>query len=813
VQVSSIFPSGVWVVGSVRVSQDRVWFAATVIAVALLLGAVNRFTRFGLHTRAVAETETGAYVSGISPDRIAAVNWMISAAVAGLAGILISPIVPLVPLAYGLFIVPALAAAIVGGFQRLGAAVAAGLLIGMLESVTVYVQTRHTWIPSGAPDVVPLLVILVALVVRARPLPSRGAPIRTALGHAPRPERLLAPTVLSVAVAMVALLALHGGWRGAVVTSLIFGVIGLSLVVVTGYAGQVSLAQLTLAGVAGFLLGSLTSDWGVAFPLAPLAAALGATVIGVVVGLPAIRIRGLPVAVVTLSLAVAVEALWFRNTQLVGSGGVDIAAPKLFGIDFSPGTGAAFPRLPFCFLVLGVLVVVALGVARLRTSGLGSAMLAVRANERSAAAAGVDVVRTKIAAFAIGAFIAGLGGSLLAYKQGNVTFDAFSVFLGLTLFATAYLAGITSVSGGILAGVIGAGGLLFYASDQWLSLDPYLYLVLTGVGLVVTVVVNPEGIMGALQARLSTFRTNRLQAEADQSDVVFPDRGAAGPALGAATTARGTAALIRTEATSPDGDVVAALSVQGLTVRYGGVLALDDVSLEVPFGAIVGLIGPNGAGKTTLVDAVTGFAPCSGTVTLVGRALGGLRPHERVRAGLGRTFQSIELWDDLTVDENVRVGLAARRTSLDRDSLDRVFQVLGLDDVRRRPAGELSQGRRKLVSVARALIAEPTVLLLDEPAAGLDSTESQWLGERLREVRDWGVTVVLIDHDMDLVLGLCDDVQVLDFGRLIASGAPDSIRDDRAVAAAYLGTARSRAAVEGNGDGDGVWIERPASSR
>ena len=320
--------------------------------------------------------------------------------------------------------------------------------------------------------------------------------------------------MIATAVAAVALVVTSGATRAAIVGSLIFGVIGLSYVVVTGFTGQISLAQLTLAGVAGFLLGPLSTTWrvplldvAVPFPIAPIVAALGATVIGVVIGLPAVRVRGLQLAVVTLAFAVAIEAIWFRNSSFVSSSGFDVDGPTLAGWDLSVGVGVVYPRIEFCLLVLAVLVAVAVGVARLRTSRLGSAMLAVRANERSAAAAGVNVAATKLAAFACGSFIAGLGGSLLAYQQGNVTFDAFSVFLGLGLFATAYMAGITSVSGGLLAGVISASGIVFFLLDEHLELGAW-FTTISGLGLILTVIANPEGIAGRIHLLLARLRSD-----------------------------------------------------------------------------------------------------------------------------------------------------------------------------------------------------------------------------------------------------------------------------------------------------------------
>jgi ABC-type branched-subunit amino acid transport system ATPase component/ABC-type branched-subunit amino acid transport system permease subunit len=771
-----IFPSNLYSLGSIHVPEDRIWFAVTVIAVTVLLWAGYRFTRFGLKTRAAADTEKGAYVSGISPDRVAACNWMIGAVVSGLAGILISPITPLVPYSYTLFIVPALAAAVFGGFQRMGPAVAAGLVIGMLQSEAQYLGTQHSWLPSsGLPELVPLVLILLVLVVRARPLPSRGGLLQPSLGGAPRPTRLAAPTIVAIAIGIVGLVVLRGSWRAALVTSFIFGIVALSQVVVTGYAGQVSLAQLTLAGVGAFLLSPLTTSWGIPFPVAPLLAALGATVLGVVVGLPALRIRGLALAVVTLSFAVALEAVWFKNIRFVGSSGKSVSGPSLFGINLQPGSGAAYPRLIFCVLVLLVLAAVAVGVARLRTSRLGRSMVAVRANERSAAASGIDVLRTKLAAFAIGAFIAGLGGALLAYKQRTVTFDSLDVLVGLGAFATVYLSGISSVSGGVLAGLLGVGGLVYYATTAWASIDPSWYQIASGIGLVVCVIVYPDGLVGPAQHALARRRAHRR----------------VGSPAATVTTDERLPAPARRTSSRPVATSKAILSVRSLSVRYGGVVAVDDVSFDVRGGTILGLIGPNGAGKTTLIDAVSGFSRYRGTVKFLGAPLDSLPPYRRVRAGLGRTFQGLELWTDLTVDENVLVGHNAHRRPA--AEVEATFALLGLRELRDEIAGQLSQGQRRVVSIARSLVANPKVLLLDEPAAGLDSTESTWLGERLREIRDNGVTVVLVDHDMSLVLNLCDRIEVLDFGRLIAGGTPEDVRTETAVRDAYLGTRHTTA--------------------
>ncbi len=246
--------------------------------------------------------------------------------------------------------------------------------------------------------------------------------------------------------------------------------------------------------------------------------------------------------------------------------------------------------------------------------------------------------------------------------------------------------------------------------------------------------------------------------------------------------------------------MTAVLVTQGVSVSFGGVHAVVDVDLEVHEGQLVGLIGPNGAGKTTFIDAISGFVRSRGRIELDGRSLSALPPHARARRGLARTWQSIELFDDLTVSENLAV--AAHRPSLwdtlrevvsrpaaGTQSMERALGLLGLGAVAEAMPTDLSQGQRKLVGVARALAAAPRLICLDEPAAGLDTRESAELGRHLREVVDGGTAMLLVDHDMGLVLGICDHIVALDFGKVIAQGPPDRVRRDPQLVRAYLGGA------------------------
>jgi sulfate-transporting ATPase len=815
VLVNPIFPQNHVSFLGVSISTDRLWLAGTIIALGIVLTVIFRFTRFGLATRASAETEVGALVSGLSPDRIALVNWVISFVVSGIAGVLIAPLVPLQPGTYTLFIVPALAAAVVGRFHSLGWAITAGLAIGALESLSVYVNGVHPDFPAGAGELIPLVLVLVVLAVRGQTMPGRGTLTQVTLGRAPRPHWRIATAIVGTAAGVAAIYLFTGNDRAALYASFITAVISLSLVVVTGYTGQISLAQLTLAGVSAYILSTFATSWRIPFPVAPILSALVAAAAGVVIGIPALRVRGLMLGVVTLTFAAGVEAIWFNNNSLDGgASGLNIPTPRLFGMNLGIGSGKDFPRPAFGILCLVVLVLVALGVSWLRTSRLGTAMLAVRSDERSAAAAGINVVRVKLIGFAIGAFIAGLGGSLLAYQLGNVTFQDFDAFLGLVAFSIVVVAGITSVSGGILAGMISSGGLLVALISSGVGsggVDNW-YGVVAGIGVILTVIFNPEGVVGPTHLFLEQQRTKGALAR--PQGALVPSMAATGttgaakgrtrapeplvaPVFGTNGHIAGTAgpgAAPSAGATPAPSGTGPLLEVRNLTVRYGGVTAVDDVSLSVHEGQIVGLIGPNGAGKTTTIDALCGFHACGGTVLLDGRDVRGCSPHIRAGRGLARTFQLAGVADDLTVEENVQVG--RQRGTVDAGDLDRILDDLGLTDMRELQASILSQGQRQLVSVARALAGSPRVLLLDEPAAGLDSTESLWLAERLRAVRDSGVTILLVDHDMSLVLNLCDSIDVLDFGVLIAHGTPEEIRHNETVSTAYLGaTHQQRLAV------------------
>lgn len=798
VQTGAIFPTTVVKLGPIDMPQDRLWFAGTIVVIGVLIWAAYRFTRFGLATRAVSDTEKGSIVSGVNPQSIAVLNWGVSGIVAGLSGILIAPIVPLVPISYTLFIVPALAAALCGRFIRVGPTIIGGLAIGAAQSVLTYIQAQHPWLPSsGLPDLIPLAMILVLLGVRGTALPTRGEVFERSPGRSYAPHRMLVPALGTTAAMVVALVLTQHGWRAGLVTSVIMAIIALSWVVITGFVGQVSLVQLTLAGVGAFSLSTLSTSWGIPFPFAPLLAAAFASLVGVLVGIPALRIRGLSFAIVSLALAVAIEDLWFQNSTLTGgANGATVSGPTLGGLNLSPGVGASYPRLSFSLLCLIVLVATAAIVGAVRLSRFGGKMLAVRDSERSAAAAGINVARTKIIAFGLSAFIAGVGGSMLAYQQSTISPDSFSELAGLGVLAIVFLAGITSLPGGLAAGILAPGGIIFFLISQEVNLGQW-YGIVSGIALVAATISFPEGMTGPVLAKIEARQRQRRAMATLTSTKARngnrPETRALRPA-GAET---------RSASNSP-GREQAILALREVSVHYGGVTAVNQVSLSVSKGSITGLIGPNGAGKTSLIDAVSGFTRASGEMNFAGSSLSRLAAAQRARLGLARTFQGAELWEDLTVLENLTVGetcrlqkahsipLRGRLGSEPSDDVLDVLRLLDLEALAQLRIGELSQGQRKLVGVARSLAGRPQLLILDEPAAGLDSTESQQLAQKLLTLRDAGLTVLLVDHDMALVLGVCDVLNVLDFGCLIATGTPDDIQRNEQVRSAYLGSVHAR---------------------
>jgi ABC-type branched-subunit amino acid transport system ATPase component/branched-subunit amino acid ABC-type transport system permease component len=796
--LGNLLPAGRLTVAGAVVPLNRIVLAGIALVVAAALAAAFRWTRFGLATRAAAENETGAVLSGHSPDRLAAANWVIASVLAGVAVILIASVTKqLDPLSTSLLVVPALAAMLLGGLRSFMLTTAAGLAIGMLQSGVLNYSTRAEWLPgwlpqSGLVQAVPFVLLVVALTIQGQRLPGRAVVFESSLPSSPRPRHVGLTAVGALAVLVAALLSVDSQWRLALVVSMIAAVIALSSVVLTGWVGQISLAQLAFAGLAGFTTAKMSVALGIPFPWAPLLAVLLTTAVGVLVGLPAVRVRGMTLAIVTLGAAVAIEQLVFASSALGGLSRQQLPRPRLFGLDLGfSARGAENFRPAFGILVAVVLVAVFVGAANLRRSPTGLQWLAVRANERAAAASGIDVRTSKLSAFAVSSAIAGIGGVLLGYR-GNLAPESFAVFGALALLALTYLGGVASMTGAVIAGLLFSGGVLTQLSGGSTGTQSDLAFAISGLGLVVVAILYRDGVAGALRHLWQRVWGRRGAApDAAAQDLAEPSAAGVVELRAPEVPAPGSSGE-RTLAREP------LLVVEGLTVRYGGVLAVSDVDLVVPEATIVGLIGPNGAGKTTCIDALSGFAPSSARTLRLGETdLRGRPAHDRARRGLVRTFQSVELFDDLTVTENLQVAATPTRwwstavhavhPGRHHEDVGWALAAVGLDDVGDCLPGELSLGRRRLAGVARALASRPRVVLLDEPAAGLDTYESEALAERLATLPGMGVSVLLVDHDMGLVHGICSEITVVDFGHVIASGPPAEVTADPLVIDAYLG--------------------------
>jgi ABC-type branched-subunit amino acid transport system permease subunit len=493
----AILPTTSVSIGGLTFPSDRIFFTGIVLVLAVALSLIYRYTRFGLATRASAENERGTALIGISADRIAAVNYVLASVLAGAAGILIAPIANLDPTSYTLFIVPALGIALVGRFESFWLVALAGVVLGMCQSEIINFQGQWTWFPqSDIPDALPFILIIVTMVLRARNPLARGESSQQRNPSVARPNNPLLSAAICLVLGFAILLVLQGSLRNAFISSMTFTCIALSLVLLTGYVGQVSLAQMTFAGFGGFMLGHISHGWGVGFPFSLILAGLCAVPIGLLVGLPALRLRGVNLAVVTLGAAFTADVLPFNSQGFAGGlDGLPIKAPHLLGLDLSIAQGHAYPRLIFGVMVLVVVILMGLLVARMRLGAAGRMLLAVRSNERAAASVGINVARTKLMAFGVAAFIAGIGGALTGYQQGTLTSDGFATFASLALLAVVYTAGIGRISGAVFAGIMMSGiGFFVTFLDERFGVGKYQTLV-AGLALAITAIANPDGVM------------------------------------------------------------------------------------------------------------------------------------------------------------------------------------------------------------------------------------------------------------------------------------------------------------------------------
>jgi sulfate-transporting ATPase len=758
---------------TIVISADRLILVGIAAVLTLGLWLLYRFTAFGLATSAVAENERAAAALGWSPDRVATLNWVLGSALAGLAAILIAPIVTLQVTVMTNLILAAIAAALVAQFRSFPVALLAGLAIGIAQT-----ELNRFVHQPGFGDSVPFIVIVAVLVITGQALPLRDYFLQRlpSIGAGRINWRGIA---FGAALTTLLLATLSAQWADSITVTLCVAFILLSIVVVTGYAGQLSLAQYAIAGFGAWVAGRLVATHGTPFWLALVVGVLATVPIGVLFAIPAVRTRGINLAVVTLGLGTAMELMLFRNPAYTGGiQGTQVGDAKLFGWNINSITHPT----RYGLFVLVLFIASVLVVANVRRGRSGRRMIAVRTNERAAAALGISVPGAKLYAFGLSAAIAGLGGILLVFRLSSVDYKEFTNFTSITDVGLGLLGGLGYLVGPVIGATLAGGAF----SQQLLTsifsdgVGKYIDLI-GGISILAIVLLNQDGIA---REQINQIRGLRTML------------GARLPRL---------APRVPRARELPDREVVPVsprtLQVHDLSVAYGGNVAVDSVSLAIEPGRVTGLIGPNGAGKTTLIDAVTGFTRLAGgTLSLDGVDITGWSATRRARAGLGRSFQSLELFEDSTVLDNLRVASDPRDgASYLRDlvwpvnpplpgeviSAIREFGLAGDLD---RNVEDLSYGKRRLLAIARAVAMQPSVLLLDEPAAGLGDAETAELAQLVRRLAaDWGMAVLLVEHDMNFVMAVCDDIVVLDFGRQIAAGPPEAVRRDPRVVSAYLG--------------------------
>jgi sulfate-transporting ATPase len=794
------------ITSQLSVNRDRLIILGIGVILTALCWALFRWTKFGLATSSVAESRRATAAIGLSADRIAAINWMLGSALGVLAAVLTASISTVLQVeSLTLIIIPAFAAALIGSFRSFWLTLAGGLLIGAVDSEGSYLQVRFPhWPLSGWSDSVPFAIIIIIMVSRGRGLPLRGEPIL-------KPPRIgngeIRPVAVALGFAVAALIAwfvLSPAATAGLTQSCGIALIILSVVVITGYAGQLSLAQFAVAGAGGWAAAYMVSSGDVSSTWAWIIALVAIVPLGVVIGLPALRTRGVNLAVVTLGLASILAAQLFNDENRTGGyTGLQVGKLHLFGIDVD---AISHPQR-YAIVSLLIVVVAGLGVANVRRSGTGRQLLAVRSNERAAASLGISLARSKLYAFSVGAVLAALGGLVIVFATPTPEFNPqFSQFQNVEVIVLAVIGGVGFIMGSVMGGIIAPAALLaglLIGPTSGTFISPLFKNAELGeviLGLVVFDVLrrNPDGIVAApqpkwvlrLAARIGDLGVVRQRGAYMSRDGKLPSlEGEVAPSAAGKLSGR-------------------SLTCTDVSVRFGGVQALQKISLEVRSGEVLGVIGANGAGKTTLLDALTGFVPLeTGQIHLNGERIDGWSVARRARAGIRRSFQGLELFETMTVRENLAVAcdqvttarsvrdvVMPRRERWTPAAITALTEFSLNDFIDTRPT-DLSYGQRRLVAIARAAVSAPQILLLDEPAAGLDLEEREELAELIHTfASERGVGVLLIEHDVDFVMRCSDQMVALDFGEIIAKGDPGEVRSDDRVIAAYLGTSGNLAA-------------------
>ncbi|MCA1834552.1 MAG: ATP-binding cassette domain-containing protein [Actinomycetota bacterium] len=780
-----IFPQGHWPIGNSLLHYGEVGLFGVALLIAGAVALLFRFTGIGLAMRAAAENRRAASLMGIDPDRTTSAAWALAGGLAGISGVLLAAVTSLHPYTLPRQVLPAFVATLLGGLGSIPGALAGAGVVGVATGIIPGLGSFGR--QPGSAQVVLALVALVVMAMRGK---RHGTAAESSSGGGWTARRARPPLYIWGAVGALvvawpwlplpkSLDSIHGDANLAAV----YSIIAVSLVVLTGWVGQISLAQASFVGVSAFVTGLLVRGLHIPFPLnLPIAAgvaALSASALGVV----ALRVRGLYLAVATLIFGWMADAYLFKASWFVGEGGSSTIKNTILG---RPGAIPSFDlsdRRIFWYVAAAAATLALVAAANLRDSKTGRALFAVRGSETAAASLGVNVTRMKLFAFGFSGLLAGIAGNLIMVDARTARADQFAFTFSLFYLAIAAVGGLSRLSGAVAASVAFAAlSEVFYR----VQLNGYLELV-SSVLLLAAILLRGAGV----QSLIRRVRVRGRRAVPSGTISIHPP----------AVPTRRAAAL-------GGGSV---LAVENVTVQFGGLTAVSQASLDVREGEIAGLIGPNGAGKTTLFNAISGLnSPTRGTVRLFGKDATDLDVHERAALGLGRTFQVLQLISEATVFDNVLIGthlhsrsgplahmfVTDRAVRAEREARERVqwaLELVGLQSVADARAGDLPFGMLRLVEIARAVVTDARLILLDEPASGLDERETDRLGDLLLGLRSsLGLALLVVEHDVRFVTRMCDRLTVLDRGHIIAAGDAQTVRSDPAVIAAYLGEAEEQ---------------------
>ncbi len=845
-------PAKVWHLGGVlNFDTNQLIVFAFAAVMALTLWFVLRRTALGLRMRAVVDRPDLAQLRGVDRGRTSAAAWTLGMVLAGAAGVVGAPIFnSLDPATYTLVMFVAIAAVVLGGLRSIPLAYVGGMVVGILQNmVSGYVSLTNEI--KGFNSAVPFVLLLVGLAIWGRDRARRAGsvaedvPPPDYMADLPRWRRLAPPTICLLIIFLWMYFLADRFWIGLATRGLALALVFLSFVVVTGMGGMVSLAQATFVTAAGLAAGLMMDKFHAPFILALLVGVVVAMLLGVVVAIPALRLGGLALALATLALGYLGDRVlfqwdWFRNFQQ----GWPIKRPSLGFIHFGDDRSLAV-------LLLIIVLVVTLLIRNLQRSASGRAMTAVRSSEPAALTSGISPSLIKLTLFALSAALAGLGGILLVAYDQHATNASYTTDLGLTWLAVVVLWGVRRPAGAIIAGLTSAMfPSLLSGGFHWPSYIPtflawngtksiWLPQLLFGLG-AIQMAQNPDGILAVMaegsyrrrQKRYERKRQRELRRAGVPATELGPteemDAGGAIAAASAGPTATGPTATAPTAASTapvpagggpappspaqragpvgpdgqgvPDGHAVpdgqaagpphralnpdALLELQGVSAAYDEITVLFDIDLELPRGSITALVGANGAGKSTLCKVVSGLmAPTDGRTFLEGSDITALRAHERA----GRLLLAPEsrgIFPSLSVDENLELRL---RSVADRNRAYERFPALA--ERRRLAAGSLSGGEQQMLTMAPLLVHPPQLVIADEPTLGLAPLIVADIMNIFRDLRQQGVTLLLVEERARAVLDIADEVALLELGRIIWAGDRRSL-DDEHLAAIFLGKAQ-----------------------